>query len=213
MLKLSFSPIVHPVLEGVFNFLLSWAAMFAGFLSDERKEKPNLLPFGAMLLGMQFLTSGFLLPYLFTRTPEITARSSASVKPVVYQEDIDGSLQRQIAEWRPLGIVLGGVGASSILWALFARDDFGRFDERYSSFLDLLSIDRVGSSFIVDLVIFALFQSWFVDDDLERRGVERAQVKVENEILRNVAKYIPFFGLAVYLSLRPSLPIRKEGKQ
>ncbi len=222
MLKLSFSPIVHPVLEGVFNFLLSWAAMFAGFLSDERKEKPNLLPFGAMLLGMQFLTSGFLLPYLFTRTPEITTRGRASVKPVVYQEDIDGSLQRKIAEWRPLGIVLGGVGALSIVWALFARDDFGRFDERYSSFLDLLSIDRVGSSFIVDLVIFALFQSWFVDDDLERRGVERAQVEVESgnssgvrefEILRNVAKYIPFFGLAVYLSLRPSLPTRHEGKQ
>ena len=58
MLGLDFAPVVHPMLEGVFNLLLAWAAMFAGFLSDERKDKPNLLPFGPMLIGMQFLTSG-----------------------------------------------------------------------------------------------------------------------------------------------------------
>lgn len=210
MLKLSFSPVVHPMLEGVFNFLLSWAAMFAGFLSDERKEKPNLLTFGFMLIGMQFLTSGFLLPYLFTRTSESEA--------VVYQEDIDGVLQGKVAEWRPLGSFLGGVGAFSIAWGLFARnDDFGGFDERYASFIDLLSIDRVGSSFIVDIVIFAMFQSWFVDDDMMRRGVavvERVQSRGvrDMEILRNVAKYVPFFGLAAYLSFRPSLPSREENK-
>jgi Trk-type K+ transport system membrane component len=188
--------------------------MFAGFLSDERKDKPNLLPFGFMLVGMQFLTSGFLLPYLFTRTSE----SNSMEETVVYQEDIDGALQQKIAEWRPLGSFLGGVGALSIAWALFSRyDEFGGFDERYKSFIDLLSIDRVGSSFIVDLVIFALFQSWFVDDDMMRRGIVSAQVREESgtvgagewEILRNVAKYIPFFGLAVYLSLRPSLPSRR----
>ncbi|KAL7442675.1 hypothetical protein ACHAXH_009855 [Discostella pseudostelligera] len=221
MLKLSFSPVCHPMLEGVFNFLLSWAAMFAGFLSDERKNKPNLLPFGFMLVGMQFLTSGFLLPYLFTRTSE----SNSMEETMVYQEDIDGALQQKVAEWRPLGSFLGGVGALSIVWALFARyDDFGGFDERYKSFIDLLSIDRVGSSFIVDLVIFALFQSWFVDDDMIRRGIAGTQVKEENgisvgggggewEILRNVAKYIPFFGLVVYLSLRPPLPSRSEEKE
>ena len=56
-LNLSFSPIVHPMLEGVFNLLPAWVAMFAGFLSDERKDKPNLLPFGPMLVGMKCLTS------------------------------------------------------------------------------------------------------------------------------------------------------------
>jgi steroid delta-isomerase-like uncharacterized protein len=43
-LQLPFSPSVHPMLESVFNVLLSWAAMFAGFLSDDRKSKPNFLP-------------------------------------------------------------------------------------------------------------------------------------------------------------------------
>ena len=42
LLKLPFSPVVHPVLEGVFNLLLSSAALFAGFLSDEHRQKPIL---------------------------------------------------------------------------------------------------------------------------------------------------------------------------
>ncbi|KAL7488501.1 hypothetical protein ACHAW6_014095 [Cyclotella cf. meneghiniana] len=193
-LHLPFSPVVHPMLEGVFNLLLAWAAMFAGFLSDERKDKPNLLPFGPMLVGMQFLTSGFLLPYLFTRTVE--------TKSNVHREDIDGNIQTLVAEWRPLGGFLGFVGTSSILWGLFARPEYGGFSERYASFGDLLSIDRVGSSFIVDLVIFAAFQSWFVDDDLKRRGVQDGELSP----LRSVAKYIPFFGLAAYFTFRPSLP-------
>jgi ketosteroid isomerase-like protein len=197
-LHLPFSPVVHPMLEGVFNLLLAWAAMFAGFLSDERKDKPNLLPFGPMLVGMQFLTSGFLLPYLFTRTVETNSE--------VYKEDIDGEIQTVVAEWRPLGGFLGFVGTASIFWGLFARSEFGGFSERYASFGDLLSIDRVGSSFIVDLVIFAAFQSWFVDDDLKRRDIDKDDLKV----LRGVAKYLPFFGLAAYLSVRPPLPSRES---
>ncbi|KAL9178340.1 hypothetical protein ACHAXT_001768 [Thalassiosira profunda] len=196
-LQLPFSPVVHPMLEGVFNLLLAWAAMFAGFLSDEREDKPNLLPFGPMLVGMQFLTSGFLLPYLFMRTEETSSKA--------YVEDITGDVQRLVAEWRPLGLLLGGVGSTSIFWGLFARPDFGAFSQRYASFIDLLSIDRVGSSFIVDLVIFAIFQSWFVDDDLQRRGIESSEL----ETLRNVAKFVPFFGLAAYLTLRPPLPSRE----
>jgi hypothetical protein len=207
-LHLPFSPVVHPMLEGVFNLLLAWAAMFAGFLSDEREDKPNLLPFGPMLVGMQFLTSGFLLPYLFARSSERCGsceKGTGTTPEVVYREDISGILQREVAEWRPLGLLLGGVGTSSILWGLLARPEYGDFGARYASFLDLLSIDRVGSSFIVDLVIFAAFQGWFVDDDLMRRGVGSA----ESSLLRNAAKFVPFFGLVAYLTLRPPLPTRE----
>ena len=200
-LKLPFSPVVHPMLEGVFNLLLAWAAMFAGFLSDERKDRPNLLPFGPMVVGMQALASAFLLPYLFTRTTETSSSSQ-----VVYQEDIDGALQAEVAEWRPLGGLLGGVGTAAIVWGLVARSEFGEFSERYSSFGDLLSIDRVGSSFLVDLAIFAAFQGWFVDDDLRRRGVDLEEDGIGDlAILRNVAKYVPFFGMAAYFTLRPPL--------
>jgi len=193
LLNLPFSPVVNPMLEGVFNWLLAWAAMFAGFLSDERKNKPNLLPFGPILIGMQFLTSGFLLPYLFTRNRETDSE--------VYKDDIDGELQAKLGEWRPLGVVLGSIGTMSMAWGLFGRPEFGEFNERYQSFIDLLSIDRVGSSFLVDLAIFAAFQGWFIDDDLQRRGVQSD----EGLVLRNVGKYVPFFGLAYYLTFRPAL--------
>ena len=216
VLHLPFSPIVHPMLEGVFNLLLAWAAMFAGFLSDERSNKPNLLPLGPMLLGMQFLTSGFLLPYLFTRTSERSnddgeggATTASSLG--VYPEDITGALQRKVAESKLLGVVLGGVGTSSIVWGLFARQsDFGTISERYTSFIELLSIDRVGSSFIVDLGIFAIFQSWFIDDDLRRRGVNIDKTTTsELSLLRYSAKFVPFFGLVTYLTFRPPLKTRE----
>ena len=74
-----------------------------------------------------------------------------------------------------------------------------------------LSIDRVGSSFIVDLVIFGIFQGWLVDDDLKRRGALIGDEVVDGNVslLRGLAKYVPFFGLAIYLTFRPGLPSRE----
>lgn len=196
-LHLPFSPVVHPMLEGIFNLLLSWAALFAGFLSDDREDKPNVLPMLPAVAGMQFLTSAFLLPYLATRFPEEGGPT--------YREDLP-PVHGALGESRLLGPVLGGVGAASIYWGLFARPEFGDFATRYASLGELLSIDRVGSSFVVDLVIFGLFQGWLVDDDLRRRGVEEGDMGA----LKFVAKYIPFFGLVAYLVGRPALPSRKE---
>jgi hypothetical protein len=202
LLHLPFSPVVHPMLEGIFNLLLSWAAMFAGFLSDEREDKPNLLPTLPIVAGMQFLTSAFFLPYLGTRSSE-----KLEVGQVVYKEDL-GSIERTLGEFRGLGALLGGVGTGAIVWSLFGRPEFGDFSERFASLIDLLSIDRVGSSFVVDLVIFGLFQGWLVDDDLKRRGVDITDE--DYGALRMIAKYFPFFGLAIYLTARPELPSRSE---
>lgn len=207
LLNLPFAPTVNPVLEGVFNLLLSWAALFTGFLSDERIKKPNLLPFGPMVLGMQFLTSAFLLPYLALRTSEKSPSEANFELEGVYKEDITGTLQSNVAEWRPLGLSLGCVGLGSIIWASLARPEYGvHFSERYSSFIELLSIDRVGSSFLVDLLIFALFQCWLVDDDLKRRGIAEGEMMD----LRSIAKYVPFFGMAYYLTVRPALPSKDK---
>ena len=197
ILNLPFSPSVHPMLEGVFNVLLSWAAMFAGFLSDDRRNKPNILPFLPIVIGMQFLTSAFLLPYVATRTPECYMTHDET-SDVVWN-DLDKV--STITENRSLGPTLAFVGFYSIVWAIFGRgDEFGGFTERYQSFIDLLSIDRVGSSFIVDLIIFALFQGWFIDDDMQRRGVDKSEMQE----LKWLGKIVPFFGMALYLALRPS---------
>jgi hypothetical protein len=196
LLGLPFSPVVHPMLEGVFNLLLSWAAMFAGFLSDDRRDKPNFLPTLPTVIGMQFLTSAFLLPYLATRTTEYSDN--------VTREDLSPIAQG--SESPLLGVSMGLVGSGSIAWFFMGRSaEFGGLDERWTSFIDLMSIDRVGTSFIVDLVIFGLFQAWLVDDDLKRRGVSNLQTP-----LAFIAKYVPFFGMAAYLSLRPSLPAKTD---
>ena len=198
LLHLPFSPVVHPMLEGVFNLLLSWAAMFAGFLSDEREKKPNLFPMLPAVAGMQFLTSAFLLPYLALRTSEDLVSGEA-----ISKGDL-ATVESTLGEFRGLGTIMGAVGTLSIAWFFGGRPEFGGFGERSASFIDLLSIDRVGSSFIVDLVIFALFQGWLVDDDMRRRGVNVNGGELAR--LRGVAKFVPFFGLVAYLSLRPQLP-------
>eukprot|EP00544_Gedaniella_sp_CCMP2646_P004307 CAMPEP_0202492340 /NCGR_PEP_ID=MMETSP1361-20130828/9092_1 /ASSEMBLY_ACC=CAM_ASM_000849 /TAXON_ID=210615 /ORGANISM="Staurosira complex sp., Strain CCMP2646" /LENGTH=565 /DNA_ID=CAMNT_0049122535 /DNA_START=267 /DNA_END=1964 /DNA_ORIENTATION=+ len=201
ILNLPFSPTVHPILEGVFNLLLSWAALFAGFFSDERDDKPNLLPIVPTVVGMQFLTSAFLLPYLATRATE-----KKNVQ--VFKEDLS-TPARIVDSPFALGPLLGFVGTGSIAWGALARQaDFGGWSERVTSFWQLMSIDRVGSSFLVDLAIFALFQGWLVDDDMRRRGI--CVDKGEEAILRNVAKFVPFFGMAFYMIRRPTVPPRNE---
>jgi hypothetical protein len=194
-LGLSFSPVVHPLLECVFNVLLAWAALFAGFLADdERCDKPNTdlaLGFFPTVVGMQFLTSAFLLPYL-------SFRSSETNEKVTYSE-ISKPAQI-VGESRILGPSLAIVGTYAIFWGIFGRyERFGELSERWTSFLDLLSIDRVGSSFLVDLVIFGLFQNWMIDDDLKRRGIKGTEL----HSLRWIGKCIPFFGLAFYFAVRP----------
>lgn len=197
ILGLPFAPVVHPGLEGIFNLLLSWAAMFAGFLSDDRTKKPNLLPMPPTVLGMQFLTSAFLLPYLATR--------SAEREEGIYREDL--STVAAAAESRILPLALASVGTGSIVWAFLGRyDQFGGLQERFDSLQDLLIIDRVGSSFVVDLAIFALFQGWLVDDDMKRRKMNA------DSALAKVAKFVPFFGMALYLALRQPLTTQSEKK-
>ena len=197
ILGLPFSPVVHPGLEGIFNLLLSWAALFVGFLSDDRRRKPNILPMLPIVIGMQFLTSAFLLPYLATRSKEDKDHEGSWKRSTI--EDVS-AVTRVVAENKLFPVMMGLVGSGSICWGLFARvDEFGTFSARYSSLVDLLRIDRVGSSFLVDLAIFGFFQGWLVDDDAKRRGME------SNSPLIVAAKFVPFFGLVSYLVFRSKL--------
>ena len=77
----------------------------------------------------------------------------------VFQEDL--SPLACLVESRVLGLFLGFVGGGAIAWGALAREaDFGGWSERAASFWQLMSIDRVGSSFLVALVIFAIFQGF-----------------------------------------------------
>lgn len=177
--------------------------------------KRNLISILPTVIGMQFLTSAFLLPYLFCRTSERSSLSpfdrprSILTRPL-YREEIDKS-GSVVGEWRGLGIIGGFLGLLGVYWFFNGRiAEFGpplwESPKRMQSFMKLLSIDRVGSTFIVDLVIYSFFQGWLVDDDWKRRG----RSMDDERFLRNVAKFVPFWGLACYLTFRPKYPRRNE---
>jgi hypothetical protein len=180
--------------------------------------KRNLISILPTVIGMEFLTSAFLLPYLFCRTTERSGISTAAeirrprsilTRPL-YKEELDKSA-RVVGEWRGLGVIMGLMGCLGVYWFFNGRiAEFGpplwESPKRMQSFMKLLSIDRVGSSFILDLVIFSVFQGWLVDDDWKRRG----RSMEDEKFLRNVAKFVPFWGLACYLTFRPGFPTRDE---
>mmetsp|Transcript_32369 Transcript_32369/g.74355 ORF Transcript_32369/g.74355 Transcript_32369/m.74355 type:complete len:164 (-) Transcript_32369:76-567(-) len=161
---------------------------------------------------MQFLTSAFLLPYLVTRTSEEKEDMAA-----IAIDDLNTPTQivEKSSRWI-LAPLLGIIGMGSWFWAIFARSStFGNVfgTERWESFVQLMSIDRVGASFIVDLVLFGIFQGWLVDDDLQRRIGTEAALDKQYAKLRKIAKYIPFFGLVTYILLRPNIPATNKQQQ
>lgn len=219
------APVLHPVLEGVFNGLLAWAALFSGFMIDgmaapsplqttgqqveedgeeNEKKKNAFLPY---VLGMQLLTNAIYLPYLVARKP-----FTSSSAPQCYE----GSLTKAEAfgESKLPPIVFAGVGLLSIWWALVAREDaFGDLSQRFASFVDIASTDRLTFSFLVDLVYFWAFQGWLMGDDLKRRQVPQGAVEEKKGPSLALAKAVPFFGLVYYLLARPPLPGREGGKK
>jgi hypothetical protein len=266
-LKLPMAAKLHPMLEGVFNGLLAWSAMFWGFLSDDRTgfgtgydrelsmtgrsaryyerlmqnqeqeldngivvippvsiTKRNLIPFLPTVIGMQFLTSAFFLPYLFARTSERRYQSdyerfdrrrgpgALRIRPL-YREELDKT--QVLAEWKGLGVLLGSIGIFALWWGAGGRvedaKDFGppiwESGKRTTEFMKILANDRIAATIILDFWVFGFFQGWLVDDDWRRRG----RSLDEESFLRNVAKFIPFFGLAAYLTFRPSYPSIKDG--
>ncbi|KAL3769918.1 hypothetical protein ACHAW5_002693 [Stephanodiscus triporus] len=254
------SPKLNPVLEGIFNGLLAWSFLFAGFLSDERSgagpykgkdsryyddlirgqeqvldngvvlvppvsiTKRNLIALVPTIVGMQFLTSAFLLPYLFSRTSERYSSSSMEVRSAyfddgrissrrirpLYKEELDRPAL-VLGEWRGLGVLLASIGIFALYWGFAGRpEDFGPpiwvSDRRMVDFTKILDNDRVAASFVIDMWVYGIFQGWLVDDDWKRRG----RSLEEEKFLRNVAKFVPFFGLASYLIFRPKFPSSRD---
>ncbi|KAG8468862.1 hypothetical protein KFE25_007380 [Diacronema lutheri] len=182
-------PTLHPGLEAIFNFDLIWAALFAGLLVDGRSQ-PR--PFGPFLLAMQFLTAPVYLSYLALREPapqRVGARALSAVE--------------RAAESRALPVVLGALGVGALAWGALGRPEFGDLARRTESLRELLSADRLGSSFLVDMAVFAVYQGALIPDDLARRGAGASTA--ETRRLAAIGSTVPFFGLAWYLASRPAL--------
>ena len=127
------------------------------------------------------------MPYLATRSNDDGAVESLS--PV-----------ERVAESKAVPLLLAAVGTWSVAWGVAARPEFGDLAERTRTLGDLLAGDRLGSSFVVDLGLYAAFQSWLVPDDLKRRGVR------DGAAYRALAA-VPLVGLVAYLLVRPELDL------
>jgi len=189
----SMAPVIHPALEGLFNIVVAWGALFVGFLSDGRGQKVPMLPF---MVGTAFLTNVFYLPYLGLRSPN-TAVPAASL-PELSDNDRKAV---QVGESKALPVLLVAVFAASVAWGAFARGgDYGDVATRFNTLVDMAThTDRLAHSFLVDSLVFWTFQGWLVPDDMKRRGFDDATALT-------VARAVPFFGLAYYLLVRPPLP-------
>lgn len=195
------APKFSPVMEGVFNLLLAYAALLSGFLVDGRKAGSSsksvnfFLPFAAAGLA---LTNTAFLPYLVLRPLH------KKEEPCIRKEEVP-EVELQLGESKRLLAVYGLAGLYSVWWGFFGRSEFGGLSERWASLMTLASTDRLMFAFCVEAILFWVFQGWLVDDDMMRRKGGREGGGLGEVIVPWVAKVVPFVGLFVYMIWRPPL--------
>lgn len=182
------APVLHPALEGLFNVVVAWGLLFWGFWVDGRGQRVPIVPF---LLGTALLTNVFYLPWLALRHPNPQSPTGSL------------SVFEKLAESRWWPVALAGVLVASIAWSVWGRPEFGDMVARWQALTELVSSDRLAYSFFVDLIVFWLFQSWLVKDDMARRQWDSATALW-------ITRLVPFLGLVWYLLRRPALPISTE---
>lgn len=201
---------VSPVLEGIFNLLLAWAGLFAGFMIDGKtsrkegeEEERNRFLVPAII--MQFLTNAAYLPYLFNRKVPVKREFA---EPLYDSSELT-SLEKA-CESKALPVAFGVVGAVAIYWGVFGRvgEGYSEIATRIESFTTMMQTDRLGFSFVVDLLYFSIFQGWLISDDLSRRGFSADES--EKSTLAKIGSSVPFFGLVYYLIQRPSFPTKSD---
>ncbi|XP_043692166.1 uncharacterized protein LOC122642679 isoform X1 [Telopea speciosissima] len=180
------APVLHPMSEGLFNFVIGWTFMFAPLLFTDCKRdryKGSL----DVLWGFQmFLTNTFLIPYMAIRLNEADAEYAPG-KPSQL-----GSMMTNCAT--VVGLVGGAVCLVSILWSLFGRmdADFGNVTERLDFLISYLGSERLAYAFIWDICLYIIFQPWLIGDNLQIVQPSKAH-KVSK------LRFIPVVGLVAYL--------------
>lgn len=100
---------------------------------------------------------------------------------------------------KPLGAVGGAVAALSLVWFSFGRAGEGYGDgvpERWAFFVDYIGTNRLAYAFVVDIVLYSLFQAWLVSSVLQRRDAG-AGSSVPGAV--KAFSFVPCFGLAALL--------------
>ncbi|XP_010909606.1 uncharacterized protein [Elaeis guineensis] len=180
------APVLHPMAEGLFNFVIGWTLLFAPllFTDCQRDRYKGSLD---LLWGFQmFLTNTFLIPYMAMRLNDIDVKHSPSKQSQL------GLLMTNGASF--VGIAGGTVCLISTLWTIFGRSNmgFGGIADRWEFLERYVGSERLAYAFIWDICLYAIFQPWLIGDNLQN-------VKKNNEqIVRNL-RFIPVVGLVAYL--------------
>ncbi|KNA15249.1 hypothetical protein SOVF_099910 [Spinacia oleracea] len=180
------APVLHPMSEGLFNFVVAWTFMFAPLIYTDFKNgryKGSL----DVLWGLQmFLTNTFLIPYMAIRLNKADARDYPRKASQLGTMMIKGA--------PVVGLIGGAVCAISIMWALFGRmdGDFGSVSERWNFLLKYLGSERLAYAFIWDIVLYMIFQPWLIVENL-------ANVAENRVVFVNYTRYVPVVGLLAYL--------------
>ncbi|KAL5553468.1 hypothetical protein UlMin_040869 [Ulmus minor] len=180
------APVLHPMSEGLFNFVIGWTFMFAPLLFTDRKRdryKGSL----DVLWGLQmFLTNTFLIPYMAIRLNEASSD---------YDQTKRSQLSSVMTNGAPVVGISGGVVCLiSVLWALFGRMDgnFGGVADRWEFLVSYLGSERLAYAFIWDICLYVVFQPWLIGENLQ--NVQKSKVG-----LINYLRFVPVVGLIAYL--------------
>ncbi|KAH9616082.1 hypothetical protein KSS87_012304 [Heliosperma pusillum] len=180
------APVLHPMSEGLFNFVIGWTFMFAPLLFTDVKNdryKGSL----DVLWGFQmFLTNTFLIPYMAIRLNKADGNE--------YPRKLSqlGTVMTQGAHI--VGFTGGIVCLISILWGLYGRGDgdFGSVSQRWEFLLSYLGSERLAYAFIWDIVLYTIFQPWLIGENLV--NVEESRVPTVSYL-----RFVPVIGLVAYL--------------
>ncbi|XVF03420.1 hypothetical protein REPUB_Repub04eG0259900 [Reevesia pubescens] len=185
-IRLIDAPVLHPMSEGLFNFVIGWTLMFAPLLFTDCKRdryKGSL----DVLWGLQmFLTNTFLIPYMAIRLNEADADGTPSkCSPL-------GSVMTNGAP--AVGLIGGAVCLLSAIWALYGRmdGDFGSITDRWQFLVNYLGSERLAYAFIWDICFYTIFQLWLISENLQ--NVQKSRVGLVSYL-----RFIPVVGLVAYL--------------
>lgn len=179
------APVLHPMSEGLFNFVIGWTLMFAPLLYTDRKRdrfKGSL----DILWGMQmFLTNTFLIPYMAVRL------NKSDVENLPTNTSSLGSIMINGAS--VVGLIGGAVCFLSILWAFYGRADgnFGSVPERLDFLIGYLGSERLAYAFIWDIVLYSIFQPFLIGDNLQN-------IQKERVVVVTYLRFLPVVGLIAY---------------
>ncbi|KAI9169762.1 hypothetical protein LWI28_017307 [Acer negundo] len=180
------APVLHPMSEGLFNFVIGWTFMFAPLLFTDRKRdryKGSL----DILWGFQmFLTNTFLIPYMAIRLNDADADNIPRKPSQLASVMTNGATV--------VGLIGGAVCLISALWALYGRmdGDFGSITDRWEYLVGYLGSERLAYAFIWDICLYIIFQPWLIGDNLQ--NIQKNKVG-----LLNYLRFVPVVGLIAYL--------------